>query len=272
MLQTGLFFAGSVFLEQGQRQPMETLWREAAALGERASQANARLQGMALLALLATLAGRLEEAAAIGKRAAALGEELGLATFGRVYCAVGSGRAFIHLGRAEELLANTADVSAQTLCLAHLGQAEEARALLDKLVVRRPGIGSEQDETWLGHDCLYLEAAALLLERLGERPQPVSDWLRPTCPARHLGAAAALLGERETAHRFTAQALRDAQQVLFRPEIALTHLQLAELLAGGDRDQVEAREHLDAALPEFEAMGMPPALERARQLQERLGA
>jgi len=88
-----------------------------------------------------------------------------------------------------------------------------------------------------------------------------------------------------------------------RPETALTRLQLAELLAGeavvganprplpvtgkgrsdgsappaeenatagGERDLAEAREHLAFVIPEFEAMQMRPALERALRLRERL--
>src|SRR5712692_6661975 len=52
----------------------------------------------------------------------------------------------------------------------------------------------------------------------------------PTVIARHLGAASALLGDREAARRYYEQALEVAGKVRFRPEIALTHLQLAELL------------------------------------------
>jgi len=51
-----------------------------------------------------------------------------------------------------------------------------------------------------------------------------------TCPARHLGAAAALLGKPEEARAHYDQALELCAKIRFRPEIALTRLQLAELL------------------------------------------
>ncbi len=65
----------------------------------------------------------------------------------------------------------------------------------------------------------------------------------------------------------------------FRPEEALTHLQLAELLLdpstgpalsgaegsgqGKNQDRAEALEHLEAAIAEFREMKMQPSLERA---------
>jgi hypothetical protein len=56
-----------------------------------------------------------------------------------------------------------------------------------------------------------------------------------------------------------------------RPETALIHLGLAELeQLEGNSD--EARAHLDACIPELEAMKMRPALERALALREMVGA
>ncbi len=65
----------------------------------------------------------------------------------------------------------------------------------------------------------------------------------------------------------------------FRPEEALTHLQLAELLLdpstgpalsgaegsgqGKNQDRAEALEHLETAIAEFREMKMQPSLERA---------
>jgi hypothetical protein len=48
--------------------------------------------------------------------------------------------------------------------------------------------------------------------------------------ARLLGAASALLGEPEQARAYYEQALQVAGKLRFRPEIALSRLQLAELL------------------------------------------
>ena len=53
-------------------------------------------------------------------------------------------------------------------------------------------------------------------------------------------------------------------QIRFRPEIALTRLQLAELLLEHYPDErAEALDHLDFAIAEFRDMKMQPSLERA---------
>jgi hypothetical protein len=50
----------------------------------------------------------------------------------------------------------------------------------------------------------------------------------------------------------------------FRPELALTRLQLAKLLLEHyQNDKKEALDHLDFAIKEFREMKMQPSLERA---------
>jgi hypothetical protein len=59
----------------------------------------------------------------------------------------------------------------------------------------------------------------------------------------------------------------------FRPELALTRLQLAELLLEHYPDEKsEALGHLDFAINEFREMKMQPSLERALRHKEILGA
>ena len=94
-----------------------------------------------------------------------------------------------------------------------------------------------------------------------------------TCVARHLGAAAALLGRPEEARTHYQDALKVATEMRFRPEVALTRLQLAELLLEDYPDErAEALEHLDFAIGEFRDMKMQPSLERALKHKEILGA
>src|SRR5207245_963220 len=82
-----------------------------------------------------------------------------------------------------------------------------------------------------------------------------------TCIARHLGAAAGLLGNKEKAKEYYQQALEVCAKIRHRPEAALTHLQLAELLLeeageaaalkGGRAASYlhkEAMQHLDFAI------------------------
>ena len=59
----------------------------------------------------------------------------------------------------------------------------------------------------------------------------------------------------------------------FRPELALTRLQLAELLLEHYPDEKpDALDHLDFAVNEFREMKMQPSLERALRHKEILGA
>ena len=81
---------------------------------------------------------------------------------------------------------------------------------------------------------------------------------------RPLGAAAAFLGQPDEARAYYLEALEVCAKVRFRPEIALTRLQLAELLLERYPDErPEALEHLDFAVSEFREMKMQPSLERA---------
>ena len=79
-----------------------------------------------------------------------------------------------------------------------------------------------------------------------------------------LGAASALLGKPDEARAYYQQALEACAKIRHRPEIALTRLQLAELLLEHYPDErAEALEHLDFAIGEFRDMKMQPSLERA---------
>jgi len=232
--------------------------------------------------VLATLDGRLAEAAVLYERMLAQSEEHGL-PFARVAAGLAGKRALLHLGRVEEALGSPVTRAGMALCLAYAGHAAEATALLDELVVARPSIGAPPDETpiWWGVALLeagvlveHREAVALLLAGLADSPFATSGMSNPTCIARHLGAAAALLGRADEARGYADQALKVAELLRFRPEIALTHLQLAELLLDGadPAEHADAVAHLDVAIEEFRAMQMRPSLERALRHKELLQA
>ena len=64
-----------------------------------------------------------------------------------------------------------------------------------------------------------------------------------------------------------------ATRLRFRPEIALTRLELAELLLEQYPDEkAEALKHLDFAISELREMKVQPALERALKQREALKA
>jgi tetratricopeptide (TPR) repeat protein len=95
----------------------------------------------------------------------------------------------------------------------------------------------------------------------------------PTSLDRHLGGAAALLGRYDEARKHYLEAIRVCTEMRFRPELALTRLQLAELLLEHyPAEKKEALEHLDFAIKEFREMKMQPSLERALRHKEILKA
>jgi hypothetical protein len=115
------------------------------------------------------------------------------------------------------------------------------------------------------------QAARVLTERLACVAQlSIGEGLY-TCPARHLGDAGALSGDRAAARTYYLTALEAAAKIRFRPELALTHLRLAELLLEDEKDdaRLEALRHLEVAIPELRAMQMPVSLERALSLVEK---
>ena len=119
----------------------------------------------------------------------------------------------------------------------------------------------------------HRESAELLLERLKDTGVATPGWRYTTCTSRHLGGAAALLSRPEEARAHYQEALKVATDMRFRPEIALTRLQLAELLLEHYLDEKpEALEHLDFAIGEFREMKMQPSLEKALRHKEILGA
>jgi tetratricopeptide (TPR) repeat protein len=154
--------------------------------------------------------------------------------------------------------------------------------MLERLVVARPGIGSAEDETTVSQDIISLEAAVLaghrpaaelLLRRLAGSSSITSGMWLTKCTGRHLGAAAAFLGRPNEARKYYQEAIRACTEMKFRPELALTRLQLAELLLEHyPKERAEALEHLDFAIKEFQDMKMQPSLERALRHKEILKA
>src|SRR5439155_9067577 len=174
-------------------------------------------------------------------------ERAGQGLNGRANASVVLLRPLLYLGRAEEALAFYAelqrDVSAEAseiyvpavaLCLAHVGRRDQAR---------------ENLQHFMGAHALDTDTAPLVLVQLLEAAILVEDrataatlceWLAgqaarvtagsdPTCIGRHVGAARMLVGDHVAARRIYLQALEMVGRVRSRPELALIHLQLAEL-------------------------------------------
>jgi hypothetical protein len=75
------------------------------------------------------------------------------------------------------------------------------------------------------------------------------------------------------ARKYYQEAIKVCKEMRFRPELALSRLQLAELLLEHyPNEKKEAVEHLDFAIAEFRDMKMRPSLERALRHKEILKA
>ena len=73
-----------------------------------------------------------------------------------------------------------------------------------------------------------------------------------------------MLDRPNEARTYYHEAIRVCTEMRFRPELALTRLQPAELLLEHYPDEKpEAMEHLDFAISEFREMKMQPSLEKA---------
>jgi tetratricopeptide (TPR) repeat protein len=119
----------------------------------------------------------------------------------------------------------------------------------------------------------HARAAEILSNLLAGAVYKTTGLQNPTCVARHLGGAEALLGKYEAARQHYQEAIKVCTEMRFRPELALTRLQLAELLLEHyPKERAEALEHLDFAISEFRDMKMRPWLERALRHKEILKA
>ena len=162
---------------------------------------------------------------------------------------------------------------------AQLGQVDEAKQKLDRMLKARPNITSMADMTQAWVDLFNLEAAVLikhrqaaelLLRRFANKTLVMGS---TSCISRHLGGAATLLGRYDEARQHYREAIKVCTEMPFRPELALTRLQLAELLLEHYPDEkAEALEHLDFAITEFREMKMQPSLERALRQKKILKA
>jgi tetratricopeptide (TPR) repeat protein len=283
-----LYTIGGTFLSSGRRQQAEEAFDSLRVLAERSSNLRIWLQSKGMDAVLAVMDGRFEKALELVENLRARGEEAGVAIVASIYATHPKVRARLHLGAYLEALERDTPrgvlLYIPELCLvqAHLGRKKEVSEILEKYVINRPGIGTLEDETRYWIDTLYLEAAVLtvhhqaakiLLDRLKGIGFCTTGFSFPTCIIRHLGGAAALLERYDEARQYYQEAIKVCTEMPFRPELALTWLQLAELLLEHyPNEKKEALEHLDFAIKEFREMKMQPSLERALRHKDILRA
>jgi tetratricopeptide (TPR) repeat protein/archaellum biogenesis ATPase FlaH len=278
-----LSIIGMALLEYGRRHRYEECCKQLKGMAER--QSTALLTSMRADSVLDVLDGRLEEALEISQSSETLGKELGIPEFATLNAQLIKSTPLIRLGRTDELLQAALMVPASLVRVASQGKPAsdaEASEMLEKQVVQRPGIGTDDDETGVTLDTMYLEVAVLvghrpsaelLLSRLASNSCRMLVGAFSTCIARHLGGAGALLERYEEARKYYQEAIELCTAIRFRPELALTRLQLAELLLEHySKEKKEALEHLDFAIKEFREMKMQPSLERALRHKDILKA
>lgn len=292
-----LEFCGATVLVGGERERGEQALRELSAVAERTRDAFVQINARSWEAVLAALDGRLEDALELRTDMLTRAQEQGT---GLPFIERGTRRALILRGQAEPVVAGVAS-GADVLALCYAGDREQASKALHGTLRRFLTESGEVDpQAWRGNAWMtLLEAATLLKDRRAidlviaslEGLPPIEPVLL-SCAPHWAGRAMALRDDRDRALAHYREALDICQRIRYRPEIALIHLDLAELLLeealsaqpsavsnreGGvklraDQLKAEALEHLDFAIPEFEAMKMPPSLEQAQALRQKLNA
>ena len=282
---------GRIFISMGDRARAEEFWSDQKETAERTQDANGLMGTLQIEAEAALLDGQLDEVVAMGDRIAARGEELGLTEVGRQNRVFAIAFPLLYLGRAEELVPEVNELAQifnwqglwepiQALILAHAGRVDEAREL-SRQILSEGRYGEQDDETrtlqlgWMLDTAVLVgdrETAEMLYRRLSVLGnQALIGGVR--CVGRILGASAALLGNYDDAHVYYEKGLELMEQIRHRPELALTRLELAELLLDHYPDErAEALEHLDFAITDLRDMKMQSALERALSRREILGA
>jgi DNA-binding CsgD family transcriptional regulator len=252
-------------------------------LAEKTHQPNSEMMAVLMSGVALVLDGRLEEAIDQGDQihARILGE-LGIPQYESAV-AEWYARPALYLGRYDvlEQMTNSGCMFWREFLAAASGQDEVARAFLDSAVKERLNLDPTDDETAVRDDMALLEMAILTRHKEGAEfiVRRYEPWglvtsghggFGPVSIGRLLGEACAMLGRPDDAQRHLDRALAEMTAMRFRPEAALVRLALADLLLQGFPDQRSAaHKYLDAAIIEFEAMKMSPALKRALRLRGR---
>ncbi|HEY1293214.1 MAG TPA: AAA family ATPase [Chloroflexota bacterium] len=281
-LAHALSAAGRCLLSAGDRDGAERAWDELDRLAAQSREPTTRLQAVPNAAIRALLNGDLETAAGHLDTDARFVETIGLEGVASPFFLLASIRAMDYLGRATDSLLEEfprdyrPHIAMRAFVRALLGRCTEALALR----ARFSGIEDADDATALMFLTLLLEVSVRCrepstAEALLVRMARLANGLDGACLVsygRLLGDAARLLDRPAQARAFYGQALEVCQRVRFRPELALVHLLLAELLLNSyPSDRAETLAHLQEATAEFELMGMQPGLARARELKALLG-
>ena len=272
----------NTFLTFGQRDRAEEYERELLALGEQVNAPGYQIEEFNIRH--AYYDGKLDDAVEISRRLEALGKETERSGFVGTIVNVSGLRPRLYLGTAENfmkrILMERPDFEVRPFYLVLLGKTDEATELLKQTVLAYPKIGYAENEAPDYITIMLLETAMLLenheaieilLRRFEGNIGSTTGIYFPTCISRHLGAGTAMLGRYDEAKGHYLDAIKVAEDMRFRPELALTRFQFAELqLEHYPDEKSEAIEHLKFAIDEFTEMKMQPSLEKAEEMKEKI--
>jgi tetratricopeptide (TPR) repeat protein len=287
----GMEMVGSFFLCLGERKQGEEIHRELMESARLARMPASQYILPDLRACYHIIDGQLEEAAKCLDDVLRLGAEMGAAQTAEVMAGSFGPRLAGYLGWGRDELrhieewAQAAGLSIPAHIRAYYlvcgGEREEAATVLGE-AADHYAAEPERTRHTFGTLLLLLEMAVLaehtraveiLLNLLAGALYKTTGLNNPTCMTRSLGGAAALLAKYEEACKYYGDAIKICTEMRFRPELALTRLQLAELLLEHyPKERAKALEHLDFAISEFRDMKMRPWLERALRHKDILKA
>jgi tetratricopeptide (TPR) repeat protein len=270
-----LQFAASARLLGGDRSAYDSGGRELSALAERTQDGNVSLSARANEALRLVLDGHLEEAMDHAKSTFEMGQDLGIYSIAPTRSAL---QAAVYLGREQEVLefdSNPTYAPFSRAFVAAFGRMGDSSFSPDER--------SFMEARTVSADMARFATTQALAETLARATKLADkDLVRglldvvdeadaffsvPTnifSLLRLAGNGAAMLGEIEKARRLYNESIAECEKIHHRPELALSHLDLAELLLEHyPRERDAAIEHLDFAIAELRDMKMRPALERA---------
>jgi serine/threonine protein kinase/tetratricopeptide (TPR) repeat protein len=288
----GLVNIGDTFLITGHREKAIEAWSRIHKLAELTGTGLSRILSSFLNGIVAVIDGRFDDALEKAEHLIKLGEETGMPVIAGnnalyIQYRVGYYNGIFKMdieANIDALFTNRTIVVDGLLApiFAYQGRITETLEALERSINNRPDFGKPEDEMFSYLDTLLMEAAvvarhkksaALLLDRFKGTLVCTTGYQSPTCTIRHMGGAAALLERYEEAREHYKEAIKVCTNMRFRPELALTRLQLAELLLDHYPDEkAEALKHLDFAIKEFREMKMQPSLERALRHKDILKA
>jgi DNA-binding NarL/FixJ family response regulator len=284
-----LHWCAMVMLAEGDRERFEQLHRAARDIHASRYLAGAYIMLPAWDSVACELDGRFEEAVALCEQAVERGAEVHREVLSLMQAMFHMRRPLTYSGQVERYVEVVrAYVSAAApprataafmlaSALTDLGRIQEAHLAVESFA----GVGWEDGTVvdlvlrlelaiaW--HDGQVADALAAQLAPVAHLA--IAGSMGMPNAARLIGNAALLRRDVSSARRYFELAVERTRQIRFRPELALSRLDLAELLLDHFPSEASvAVEHLRAAIAEFEALGMQPALARAQRRRDTIAS